>query len=146
MLPVNKNLLPTVSRFFEDDWNNLFDWSSRKEKLNFSHPPVNIEDKPDHLLITMAVPGIDKKDIKVELNNNVLSFSAETEVVNNEKSNQEFSLKEFSYNRFHRSFSLNDANIDQDKIEANYKDGILSVRLEKKEEAKLKASRQIPIK
>jgi HSP20 family protein len=147
MLPVKSNLLPTVSRFFEDDWNNIFDWTNRNFKPTLSTlPSVNIEYEKDHVLIQMAVPGMNKEDINVELKNHILSITGKSESQINENSDKNFSVREFNYSSFHRSFNLKDSDVDDQKIEAQYKDGILTIRLEKKEEAKEKAPQQITIK
>lgn len=147
MLPVKSNLLPTVSRFFEDDWNNIFDWTNRNFKpVQFTLPYVNIVHEKDHISIQMAVPGINREDINVELKNNILSITGKSEIQENTNGDSNYSVREFNYSSFHRSFNLNDSDVDDQKIKANYKDGILSIRLEKKEEAKEKSPVQIPIK
>jgi len=147
MLPVKSNLLPTVSKFFEDDWNNLFDWTNRNfSQIKSTLPSVNIEDDQDHILIKLAVPGMKKTDFKVELNNDILSIKGESETKRVENEGKRFSIKEFDYSSFHRTFNLNNAFIDNQKIEAQYKDGVLMIRLAKKEEAKEKPARQITIK
>jgi len=147
MLPVKSNLHPTVSRFFEDDWNNIFDWKNRNfTHHNFTLPSVNIEDENDHILIKLAAPGMKKEDFKVELKNNILMVSGETKHQDAEKEGKNFSLREFNYSQFHRSFNLNNSFVDNQKIEALYKNGLLTIRLAKKEEAKEKPSKQIVVK
>jgi HSP20 family protein len=147
MLPVKSNLLPTVSRFFEDDWNNLFDWTGRNFKsFHTTLPAVNIVHEKDYVLIQMAVPGMRKEDINVNLSNNILTISGKSESQIKQNNGDNFSLREFNYNSFDRSFNLNDSDLDDQKIEANYKDGILSIRLEKKEEAKEISPVTIPVK
>jgi len=147
MLPVKSNLLPTVSRFFEDDWNNIFDWKNRNfNNHNFTLPSVNIEDEGNHILINLAAPGMNKEDFKVELKNNILMISGESKHQDSEKEGKNFSLREFNYSRFHRSFNLNNSFVDNQKIEAIYKNGLLTIKLAKKEEAKEKPSKQIVVK
>ncbi len=146
MLPVKSNLLPTASSFFEDDWSKIFDWRNR----NFTHrnsilPYVNIEDQDDHILINLAAPGMNKEDFSVELKNNILSISGESQV-DSENESKNFSLREFNYSRFKRSFNLSNSFVDSQKIEAHYKNGILTIQLSKKEEAKVKPPRQIAVK
>jgi len=147
MLPVKSNLLPTVSQFFEDDWNNIFDWKNRNfTQHNFTLPSVNIEDENDHILINLAAPGMKKEDFKVELKNNILTISGESRYQDSEKEGKNFSLREFNYSRFQRSFNLKNSYVDNQKIEAHYKNGLLTIRLAKKEEAKQKPSKQIVVK
>jgi len=147
MLPVKSNLLPTVSRFFEDDWNNIFDWTNRNfTNHKFTVPSVNIEDENDHILLNLAVPGMKKEDFKVELKNNILLITGESKHENSEEEGRIFSLREFNYSRFHRSFNLKNSFVDNQKIEAIYDNGLLTIRLAKKEEAKAKPPKQIVIK
>ena len=146
MLPVKSSILPTVSRFFDDDWNLLFDWSNR----NFSNtattvPSVNVRENDDEYLVEMAVPGMKKEDFQIEVNNNVLTIRSEVKNEQEKKEGETYTRREFSYQSFYRSFSLNHQEVDESKIKATYKDGILSVVLPKKEEAKPKPSRSIKI-
>ncbi len=146
MLPVKSSILPTVSRFFDDDWNLLFDWSNR----NFSNtattvPSVNVRENDDEYLVEMAVPGMKKEDFQIEVNNNVLTIRSEVKNEQEKKEGETYTRREFSYQSFYRSFNLNHQEVDESKIKATYKDGILSVVLPKKEEAKPKPSRSIKI-
>ena len=147
MLPVKLNLLPTVSRFFEDDWNNIFDWNNRDfTPHNFTLPSVNIEDNKDHILINLAAPGMKKEDFRVELKDNMLMIAGESKHQESEQEGNNFSLREFNYSRFNRRFNLNESFVDEQKIEARYENGILTIRLAKKEAAKEKPSKQIVVK
>lgn len=146
MLPVKSTLLPTVSRFFDDDWNTLFDWSNR----NFSHtattlPSVNIRENNDEYRVEMAAPGMKKDDFHIEVINNVLTIRSEVKDEHEDKEGETYMRKEFSYQSFQRSFNLNNNIVDDTKIEATYKDGILHIILPKKEEAKPKPVRTIKI-
>ena len=86
---------------------------------------------------------MEKKDLKIDINEDVLTISSETKN-ETEESNDGYKRKEFSYSSFCRSFYLPE-NVNRDKIEASYKDGILSVELPKMEEEKNKISKQIKI-
>ncbi len=145
MLPVKTSLLPTVSRFFADDWNNVFDWSNRDFTSNLSSlPSVNIQELPDSIIVEVAAPGMKKEDFKIELHNGVLSIESEVQNVENKK-DAAYTRREFNYRSFRRSFDLNDKIIDQDNINAKYKDCVLKLHLAKKEEAKVKPARVIQI-
>lgn len=146
MLPVSNVLLPTVSRFLDDDWNSLFDWSNR----NFSNtsttlPAVNIRETADEFIVEMAAPGMKKEDFLIELNNGLLSIRSERKNENEEKEEGSFTRKEFSYQSFHRSFNLNQRVVDDSKIKASYADGILRMILPKQDNAKTKPARQIKL-
>ncbi|HCN84074.1 MAG TPA: Hsp20/alpha crystallin family protein, partial [Sphingobacteriaceae bacterium] len=82
----------------------------------------------------VAVPGLSKEDIKINLDKNVLSVSADkkTETVDE---NKKFTKREYSFNSFSRSFTLPES-ADHSKIEADYTAGILKLTVAKKEEAK----------
>ena len=94
----------------------------------------------------MAVPGMKKEDFKVEIDNNMLIISSEKEEQKEEtRKKDNYIRKEFNYQSFFRSFSLPEY-IDEDKVEASYKDGILHVTIAKKEGVKKKANKTIAIK
>ncbi len=146
MLPVKSNLLPTVSRFFDDDWSALFDWTNRNY-LNtaLTVPSVNIKETKDDFLVEMAAPGMKKEDFQIEIFNNVLSIRSEVKKETTDNDDDQYTRKEFSYQSFQRSFNLNQRLIDDSKIKATYKDGILHLQLPKKEAAKEKPARSIKI-
>ena len=130
-------------RFLEND---LFDWSNRNySNTNTTLPAVNIKEDEDGFEVEMSAPGLDKKDFKIELNNSVLTISSEKMAENETKEGQQFSRREFSYQSFSRSFSLPES-AESEKIEAKYENGILTVNIPKKEEAKPKPTKQIEIK
>ena len=106
-------------------------------------PAVNIKEDEKKYTLELAVPGIDKKDLKIDINEDVLTISSESR--NEKEENKDgYKRKEFSYSSFCRSFYIPE-NVNRDNIEANYKDGILTVGLPKQEEEKSKISRQISI-
>jgi len=110
---------------------------------NSFKPAVNIREDDKNYVLDFAIPGFDKKDLKIDMNEDVLTISSET---NNEseESKDGYSRKEFSYKAFSRSFYVPE-NVNREKIEANYKDGILTVSLPKQEEEKNKITRKIEI-
>lgn len=138
------NEMPSLfDRFFEND---LFDWSNRNySNTNTTLPAVNIKEDKDGFEVEMSAPGLDKKDFKIELNNSVLTISSEKKVENETKEGQQFTRREFSYQSFSRSFTLPET-VEGEKIGAKYENGILSVSIPKKEEAKPKPVKQIEIK
>ncbi|WP_052596622.1 Hsp20/alpha crystallin family protein [Aureispira sp. CCB-QB1] len=146
MLPVKSNLLPTVSKFFDDDWNSLFNWSNRNFANNRTTlPSVNIKETTDEYCVEVAAPGMKKEDFHIELDNNTLTIKSEVEHENEATEGENFTRKEFCYQSFQRSFNLNNRVVDDSNIKATYQDGILSLTLPKKEEAKKKPARQIEI-
>jgi HSP20 family protein len=137
------NQFPSLfDRFFG---NEMFDWSNRNfSNTNTTLPSVNIKESPDNFEVEVAAPGLTKKDFKIELNHDLLTISSEKEVENETKDGQQFSLREFSYQSFSRSFTLPNT-ADAEKIGAKYENGILKIVIPKKEEAKPKPARQIAI-
>ena len=140
-------MLPTITRrsyrpfympnFFNDEFLPAFSNKSG------STPAVNIREDEKNYILDLAVPGIDKKDLKIDINKDVLTISSELKSENEESVNG-YKRKEFSYSSFCRSFYIPE-NVNRDKIEANYRDGVLSVSLPKMDEDKSKITRQVKI-
>lgn len=142
MLPVirSRNLLPDfVDDFFGREFPGFFTPLER----SMSTPAVNILENKDEYRIEVAAPGLDKKDFKIDLENEVLTISAEKEE-KHEEGDDKYMRKEFSFTQFSRSFILPDT-AAADRISAQQKDGILTVVIPKREEAKKKPPRQINI-
>ena len=138
------NSLPTLfDDFFTKD---LFDWGSG----NFSNsgttlPAVNVKENAENFIVEMAAPGMKKEDFKVELNNNVLTISSEQKHEHEEKDNERYTRKEFSYQSFQRSFQLSREAVDAENIQAKYENGVLHLLIPKREEVKQKPARLINI-
>ena len=145
MLPVIKrgSVPSLVDQFFGRDlMSDLFD----DRFTGVSTPAVNIFECKDDFRIEVAAPGLNKEDFRIELENKLLTISCDKEE-NNEDKNEEGNRivrREFSYTCFKRSFIL-PSSVDGDKISASHKDGILNIIIPKREEAKLKPSREIKI-
>ena len=126
-----------LSRLFDDDYSPVVrNWTN-------SMPAVNIREDEKKFFLDLAVPGIDKNDLKIDINEDVMTISSETKN-ETEENNDGYKRKEFSYTSFCRSFYIPE-NVNKEKIEANYKDGVLTVGLPKQAEEKSKLSRQVKI-
>jgi len=131
------NLYPSLGIFFDNLFGNeLMDWSN----LNFSNtnttlPAVNVKENDDSYEIKVAAPGMEKKDFKINLDNDLLTISSERKEEKKEKKDK-YSRQEFSYQSFQRSFIVPFDVVDGNDIKAKYVDGILTILLPKKEEAK----------
>jgi len=140
-------MLPTITRrsFRPFYMPNLFDddFFPALSNRTSSMPAVNIREDEKNFILELAVPGIEKNDLKIDINEDVLTISSETKTESDENKDG-YKRKEFSYTSFCRSFYIPE-NVNRDKIEANYKDGILTVGLPKQEEEKNKITRQIKI-
>jgi HSP20 family protein len=140
-------MLPTITKrsfrpfympnIFDDDF---FPVVSHRSS---SMPSVNIKEDEKNFILELAVPGIDKNDLRIDINEDILTISSEARK-ETEESNEAYKRKEFSYSSFCRSFYIPE-NVNRETIEAGYKDGILSVSLPKQEEDKNKLSRQVKI-
>ena len=141
-------LFPTVNTFFDDFISrDLFDWNDKNfTAIGSNLPSVNLKETDDKLQVELAAPGMKKEDFKVEIDNNMLMISSEKKEEKEEtRKKDNYVRKEFNYQSFYRSFTLPDY-IDESKVEASYKDGILHVDIAKKENGKKKAHKTIAIK
>ena len=96
-------------------------------------PAANVKEVKDHYEIEIATPGLKKEEIRVDIDNNILTVSGEHKKEQSENKGN-YHRREFSYKSFTRSFEL-PSTVNSDKIDAEYKNGILVVTLPKKEEA-----------
>lgn len=135
--------MPSVFDDFFRPWTDLFDnggWNVRPMNV----PAVNIAEQPNEYLLSLAAPGMKKDDFKIDIDGNMLTISSEKEE-NKEEKNKKFTRKEYSYSSFSRCFSLPEE-IKQENIDAKYADGILTITLPRKEEAKKPAVKKIAVK
>lgn len=107
-----------------------------------SNPKVNIIESEEAYILNMAVPGFKKTDFIIGVENEELSIATEIKVEEDKKEN--YSRKEFAYGSFKRTFLLPET-VDDTAINAIYADGILTVSIPKREEAKPKPPRKIEI-
>jgi len=98
-------------------------------------PKTNIMEDENVYKLEFVAPGMKKADFKVNLENNQLTVSAELETEENSE-NLKFTRKEFVARSFKRKFSVPNT-VESEKIKADYKNGILTVTLPKKEEVKM---------
>ena len=146
MLIKRNDTHPVFSNLFGDFFDKAFsDWNSANFSLtNTTLPAVNIQESKDDFLVSMAVPGMTKKDFKLDLNDNVLTISSERKEEKKEDENN-FTRREYSYQSFSRSFTLPKNVVNDEKISAKYENGELKILIPKKEEAKPKKPKLIAI-
>ncbi|MDY6879423.1 MAG: Hsp20/alpha crystallin family protein [Thermodesulfobacteriota bacterium] len=99
-------------------------------------PAVDIYADDEKITITAELPGVDKKDIHVDLKDGILTLSGER-TYENEVKEEKYHRKERAHGKFYRSFALPEG-ADVDKIDADYKDGVLKIVIGKREEIKPK--------
>jgi len=104
-------------------------------------PAVDIAEKDSEYLVKVELPGVNKEDVKITLESNILTIRGEKKQEHEEKG-KSFHRVERSYGSFQRSFTL-PTTVKSDKIDAVYKDGVLHISLPKAEESRPK---QIEVK
>lgn len=141
--PINNTLPQLFDDFFTRD---LFDWGFRNHSTtNTTIPAVNIIEGPDDFRVEMAAPGMDKEDFNIELNNDILKITSNRELTSQLSEGERYRTREFSYQSFVRTFQLAKTVVDDSKIKATYENGVLSIIIPKREEAKKLPPRQIQI-
>ena len=142
----NGNLQSLFPQFFDDSFaRDFFNWGSKNySDTNTTIPAVNIKETADHYEVEVAAPGMKKKDFSVQLDGNMLTISSEN-MQQEPADNVKFATREFSYQSFSRTFTLQKEVVDTEKIQATYEDGVLRLMIPKKEEAKQKGPRRIEI-
>jgi len=122
---------------------NLLSWSFQKGSLVTRIPAVNIKEQEKAFSIELAAPGLAKSDFKINVDKNIISVSVD-KVKEQEVEGLVYSKKEYNYSSFSRSFTLPET-VDYSNIDASYVDGILTVKIGKKEDAII-AKRLIEVK
>jgi HSP20 family protein len=120
-------------RFFDSEW-------MKKTQVV---PAVNVNERDKEFEIEVAAPGMKKSDFKITTENGMLTVSSEQQESKEEKE-KDFIRREFNFSSFMRSFNLPE-NCIEEKIAANYADGVLKITIPKKVVAKEKISRPIEV-
>jgi len=129
----------------QDRMNRLFDdagraWPNNEPSATTTwSPAVDIFETESEIVVKAELPGMDRKDIGLNLEKNVLTLRGERGF-EKETKDENYHRIERSYGAFSRSFSI-PATVDEEKIRADYKDGVLKIVLPKKEQAKPKQIR-----
>jgi len=148
-----EGLLREMDRLFEefdrDLWRSPFRRSAfdiepfLRRGLSWSAPAVDIAEKNNAYELTAELPGLDEKNIEVKVVNGSLMIKGEKRDAKEEKK-KDYHLQERHFGSFERCFSVPEG-VDTDRIEANFKAGVLTVTLPKKPEAQ-KPEKKIEIK
>lgn len=141
------NLSNPLPMLLDDIFNrDLFNWrNSNFSETNTTIPAVNIKETAENYEVEVAAPGMTKDDFKVELDGNSLIINSEKTNQAEENEDERYARKEFSYQSFQRTFTLQKEVVDTDNIKAKYENGLLHLIIPKKEEAKQKPPRLIQI-
>ena len=126
----NSDIVPKFPNIIEKFWGkNIRDNIADHENIA-TVPSVNISDEEKAFELNLALPGFDKKDIKIEIENNCLILTSEKQYENSEK-HKNWMRQEYSYSSFKRSFELPEG-ADSERVKAEMKNGILSILVGKK--------------
>jgi len=143
----DSNKAVETGRMFPSVFSDLFDSFFGNELMGGDMvswvPAVNISETNDNFKIDVAAPGLGKDNFKIQVDNDVLSISGNRKEEKNEE-NTRYTRREFSYGSFKRSFNLPE-NVEADKVNAYFENGVLSLSIPKKEEAKRKPVKEIEI-
>ncbi len=132
----NSMFMPAI---FDEILNNVRQYEDKV----FTAPAFNVKETEKEFVIEAAVPGLDKKDFKIDLKDRLLTISAEKEMKEETNESENYYRREFCYGTFSKSYQLPE-NVSEEKITANYENGILIVKIPKAEE-KEKLSKLIKI-
>ena len=127
----NTHGLTSMLSDFIEPWNEWFQDGFVGKSLTL--PRVNITEEKDSYNLSLAAPGLHKKDFKIDVDGNMLTISAQKEE-NKEQKEESFTRREYNYSSFSRSFTLPEE-IELDKINATYDGGVLKLLLPKNEKA-----------
>jgi HSP20 family protein len=123
-----------LDRFFGRSWPDFTKFDSLISAEDLRSPSLDVVDRENEVLVRAEIPGIDKKDIEISLNNNVLSIKGQSKKEEKEEKG-DYYRREISSASFARSVTV-PANIDISKAAANLKDGLLEIKLPKTEASK----------
>ena len=141
-----------MDRLFDDfaegwGWPSLSRWSLPSRSFDIARPTMggvmsvdfDVSEDDQKIQIKGDLPGMDKDDVDISVENGVLTIKGEKREEKEEKE-KDYYLSERQYGSFRRSFRLPES-VDEDKIAANFKKGVLDITLPKKAEAKRKAKK-----
>lgn len=111
----------------------------RGETLRQWFPLTDVSETPEHLTLRLEVPGLAREELKISVENNVLTIRGEKKQETS-REDETFYRTERSYGSFERSFSL-PSHVDPDDVSANLENGVLTVRVPRREEAKAREIR-----
>jgi HSP20 family protein len=128
-----------MNRFFEGSLSRVKDRNDAFSKGLWS-PSVDICETAENVIVKAEIPGVNRDDISIEVKDGILSIKGERKF-EKEVKEENYHLMEREFGTFHRSFSLPTI-VDQEKVSASYKSGVLEILLPKKDDVK---GRQIEI-
>lgn len=119
-----------IDQFFETFFSPI---SEEEASIPAFNPAVDIKEKEKELQVTAELPGINKEDVKVSLKDDLLTISGEKKSKKEVKDENHYRMERV-YGSFHRCFRLPNI-VDSENISADFKDGVLNIRIPKLKEA-----------
>ena len=135
------------TRSLMTDFDRIFDSMFTNDLPRFSlaeawMPAVDVNETETEFLLSADIPGLDKKDVSIDIHDGVITIKGER-AIDNEKSTDDYRIRERQLGSFNRSFRLPD-NVNEVKVAAKFKNGVLKVTLPKTKEV-IPEGRQIKI-
>ena len=137
-------LFPVLNGWFDNDFNDNF-FNGALSRVNTTSPAVNVKEDADKYTMEVAVPGIKKEYVRIDLNKDgELELAIENKLEHKEEDSKKeeqkehYLRREFSYSNYQQTYSLPD-DVDKEHIAAKVEDGILTItlpKIKKSEEAK----------
>ena len=127
----------TLSNLFDDFLDDGFFFNGGREIVRHQWPKVDIVENDNDYEVHADLPGLEKKDINISVEDGVLTISGEKKLEKKDRKKDRYYYYERSYGSFCRSFALPE-NVDEKNIAANYKNGLLELTIKKTEKAKPK--------
>lgn len=123
--------------FLSRRWPRLMDWNMPTLSESAGVPKVDILDHDNDIEVQAALPGVKKEDLDVSITNQAITIRSSTKEEKKEEEKGKYFRREISRGEFQRTVSLPD-NVDGEKANASFKDGILKVTIPKTEKSKRK--------
>ena len=134
-----RNVMTDFDRIFDSMFTNDLPRFSLAESWM---PAVDVNETETEYLLSADIPGLDKKDVSIDIHDGIITIKGER-AIDNEKSTDDYRIRERQLGSYNRSFRLPD-NVNEDKVAAKFKNGVLTVKLPKTKEI-LPEGRQIKI-
>lgn len=131
----------TLQRTFDSFYDDFFsDFNPFQQLGKASYPKCNIIDKTDEVVVQAAIPGLDKDDVDLEIDDKerTITLKSTKSAEETKHDSEDYISREIKFSSFTRSFSVKDPNLDLVSIEATHKNGVLELRIPKKEAEEFK--------
>lgn len=121
---------PSFGNIINEILNSPLNEVVAEKPKKYTHPKANVTTQDGNYTLSLAIPGVAKKDVSINIEKNKLTIKSEVE----DNTDSKYRLREFNYTKFERAFTLSD-DVDIDNISAKFENGILSISIPTVEEA-----------